>query len=89
MRVLKPQGAFYLFLDVSDFLAPDGVRTTAEFAQSVLDDARVALTPGEAFDAPGFIRVSYATSMAELQRGAERLLTFVESLDRRRAVAGA
>jgi aspartate aminotransferase len=89
MRVLKPQGAFYLFLDVSDFLSPDGVRTTAEFAQSVLDDARVALTPGEAFDAPGFIRVSYATSMAELQRGAERLLTFVESLDRRRAVAGA
>ena len=89
MRVLKPQGAFYLFLDVSDFLSPDGVRTTAEFAQSVLDDARVALTPGEAFDAPGFIRISYATSMAELQRGAERLLTFVESLDRRRAVAGA
>jgi aspartate aminotransferase len=89
MRVLKPQGAFYLFVDVSDFLSPDGVRTTAEFAQSVLDDARIALTPGEAFDAPGFIRISYATSMAELQRGAERLLTFVESLDRRRAVAGA
>src|SRR5688500_698991 len=89
MRVLKPQGAFSLFLDVSDFLSPDGVRTTAAVAQSVLDDAMVALTPGDAFDAPGFIRFSYATSMAELQRGAQRLLTFVESLDRRRAVAGA
>ena len=53
LRVQKPEGAFYLFLDVSDFLSPDGVRTTAELAQALLDDARVALTPGEAFDAPG------------------------------------
>ena len=89
MRVMKPQGAFYLFLDVSEFLSPDGVRTTAEFAQALLDDSRVALTPGEAFDAPGFIRISYATSIGELQRGAERILAFVGSLDRRRAVAGA
>ena len=89
MRVMKPQGAFYLFLDVSDFLSPDGIRTTSEFAQALLDESRVALTPGEAFDAPGFIRISYATSIGELQRGAERILTFVGSLEGRRAVAGA
>jgi aspartate aminotransferase len=89
MRVIKPQGAFYLFLDVSEFLSPDGVRTTAEFAQALLDESRVALTPGEAFDAPGFIRISYATSIGELQRGTERILKFVGSLERRRAVAGA
>ena len=89
MRVMKPQGAFYLFLDVSDFLSPDGVRTTAAFAQALLDEARVALTPGEAFDAPGFIRISYATSIGELQRGAQRILEFVGSLEGRRAIAGA
>jgi aspartate aminotransferase len=90
LRVRKPEGAFYLFIDVSDFLSPDGIRTTADFAQALLDDARVALTPGEAFDAPGFVRVSYAASLAELQRGAERILQFVRSVEHRgRAAAGA
>lgn len=72
----KPDGAFYLFPDVSELLSPDGIRTSADFAQALLDVARVAVTPGEAFDAPGFIRISYATSMDQLQRGAERILEF-------------
>jgi aspartate aminotransferase len=37
----------------------------------------VAVTPGEAFDAPGFIRISYATSMENLREGSRRLLEFV------------
>jgi len=37
----------------------------------------VAVTPGEAFDAPGFIRISYATSMEKLREGSRRLLEFV------------
>jgi aspartate aminotransferase len=82
LRLVRPAGAFYLFPDVSDFLSPDGLRTSAELAQKLLDDVRVAVTPGEAFDAPGFMRISYATSMAELQRGAERIITYVRSLDR-------
>jgi aspartate aminotransferase len=80
LRLVRPAGAFYLFPDVSDFLSPDGVRTSAELAQKLLDDLRVAVTPGEAFDAPGFIRISYATSMQELQRGAERIIGYVRSL---------
>ena len=65
-------------------------RTTADFAQALLDDSRVALTPGEAFDAPGFVRISYAASLGELQRGAERILQFVRSVEHRgRAAAGA
>jgi aspartate aminotransferase len=87
LRLVRPAGAFYLFPDVSDFLSPDGVRTSAELAQKLLDDVRVAVTPGEAFDAPGFIRISYATSMEQLQRGAERIIQYVRSLERR-AVAG-
>jgi aspartate aminotransferase len=88
LRLLRPAGAFYLFPDVSDFLSPNGVRTSAELAQKLLDEVRVAVTPGEAFDAPGFIRISYATSMQELQRGAERIINYVRSLDRSRVAAG-
>jgi aspartate aminotransferase len=80
LRVVKPAGAFYLFIDVSDFLSPDGIRTSAELAQKLLDDQRVAITPGEAFDAPGFLRLSYATSLAELKRGSERIISYVRSL---------
>jgi aspartate aminotransferase len=81
LRVVKPAGAFYLFPDVTDFLSPDRLRTSAELAQSLLDEARVAVTPGEAFDAPGFIRISYATSLHELQRGVTRIIEFVREVE--------
>ena len=90
LRVRKPEGAFYLFIDVSDFLSPDGLRTTGELAQALLDEARVAITPGEAYDAPGFLRLSYAPSLAELKRGTDRIIAFVRAVEQRpRAVAGA
>ena len=63
----------------------DGFRTSADFAEALLNEARVAVTPGEAFDAPGFIRISYATSMETLREGSRRLLEFVPSTDRRRS----
>ena len=88
LRLVKPAGAFYLFPDASELLSPDGIRTSAELAQAMLDEARVAITPGEAFDAPGFFRLSYATSMEELRRGSERILAFVKSMEHRKAVAG-
>ena len=79
-----------VFVDVSDVLSPDGIRTSAELAQALLDQSRVAVTPGEAFDAPGFLRLSYATSLAELRRGVDRIISFVRSVDHRpREVAGA
>ena len=81
LRLVKPAGAFYLFPDVSEFLSPDGVRTSADLANGLLKDARVAITPGEAFDAPGFIRISYAASMDDLKRGADRIIQYVRSLD--------
>jgi aspartate aminotransferase len=80
IRCVRPRGAFYLLLDVSDLLAPNGVRTSAQFAQALLDDYRVAVTPGEGFDAPGHIRISYATSVEQLREGATRILKFAESL---------
>jgi aspartate aminotransferase len=78
LRCRKPAGAFYLFVDVSDALSVDGLRTSTDVAQALLDQARVAVTPGEAFDAPGFVRISYATSMDNLREGSRRVLEFVQ-----------
>jgi aspartate aminotransferase len=77
IRLVKPAGAFYLFPDVSDFLSPDGIRTTAELGTALLSEARVAVTPGEAVDAPGFLRLSYAASIEDLQKGVNRILEFL------------
>ena len=70
IKCVKPDGAFYLFIDISALLSPDGIRTSAEFAERLLHEAHVALTAGEGFEAPGFLRISYATSMEQLQEGA-------------------
>ena len=77
LRCAKPAGAFYLFVDVSEVLALGGYATSTDFAQALLDESRVAVTPGEAFEAPGFVRISYATSMENLRAGSGRLLEFV------------
>jgi aspartate aminotransferase len=77
IECVKPAGAFYLFPCIARLLSPDGIRTSAEFAQALLDEARVAVTAGEGFDAPGYLRISYAASMERLKEGSDRLLAFV------------
>ena len=79
IRCTRPGGAFYLFPDVSELLSPDGLRTSTEFAEALLRDAHVAVTPGEAFDAPGFLRLSYAASLERLQEGVARVRSFIAS----------
>lgn len=74
---VKPRGAFYLFPYVADVLEATGLRSTNEFAEALLAEARVAVTAGEGFDAPGFFRLSYATSMDRLKEGADRLHAFI------------
>jgi aspartate aminotransferase len=77
LGIAKPAGAFYLFVDVRDVLTSGGYGTSAEFAQALLEESRVAVTPGEAFGAPGFVRLSYATSLENLREGSRRILEFV------------
>lgn len=88
LRCRKPAGAFYMFVDISDTLSPDGFRTSLDWADALLEEQRVAVTPGEAFDAPGTIRISYATSMELLKEGSERLLAFVAKHAPQTAAAG-
>jgi aspartate aminotransferase len=79
IQCVKPKGAFYLFPDITGLLT-DAVKTSAEFAQQLLETEHVVVTPGEAFDAPGYVRISYAASMQQLREGADRILRFAESL---------
>jgi aspartate aminotransferase len=74
-----PEGAFYVFPDVRGLfgrpLGPNGrvVRSSAELATYLLDDALVVSVPGEAFGAPGFVRFSYALAMDQLEEGVARV----------------
>ncbi len=78
IKCVKPKGAFYLFPDISGLLAPG--TTSTDFAQGLLEKEMVVVTPGEAFDAPGYLRISYATSMEQLREGATRILRYAESI---------
>jgi aspartate/methionine/tyrosine aminotransferase len=86
IQCVKPKGAFYLFPNVTGLLN-DTVKTSAEFAQALLEKEHVVVTPGEAFDAPGYVRISYATSMERLREGADRILRFAGTLQPERASA--
>jgi aspartate/methionine/tyrosine aminotransferase len=63
------------------------VSTSQAFAEQLLEKEHVVVTPGEAFEAPGYLRISYATSMERLREGADRMLRFVESLQPAKANA--
>ena len=80
IKCVKPKGAFYLFPNISGLLSKDVLRSSTDFAQALLEKEHVVVTPGEAFNAPGYLRISYATSMEQLREGADRLLRFAESL---------
>ena len=85
IKCVKPRGAFYLFPDISGLLITDRLKTSADFAEALLEKEHVAVTAGEGFDAPGYLRISYATSMDQLREGATRILRFAESLQPARA----
>jgi aspartate/methionine/tyrosine aminotransferase len=77
VHALEPQGAFYAFPNLSAYLGRDirGTRsaTTVELCGVLLDEAKVAVVPGEAFDAPGYARLSYALGDDDLGEGCQRI----------------
>jgi aspartate/methionine/tyrosine aminotransferase len=74
---LEPQGAFYCFPDVRAHIgrtvAGHHISSTVELADVALNEAKVAVVPGEAFDAPGYLRLSFAMGDDDLVEGVERL----------------
>ena len=68
---IKPQGAFYLFPDVSEVLKSG--ETAQELAERLLKEARVAVVAGGAFGMPKHIRISFAVSEDKLKKGFEQI----------------
>lgn len=74
MQALPSQGAFYTFVNIQTLIEQtDGINDDVEMSDYILSEAEVALVPGSAFGAPGYIRISFATSMENLQQAIERL----------------
>jgi aspartate aminotransferase len=80
---LPGAGTFYAFADVSKAMASLGCREDGEFAEVLLNEGGVAVVPGGGFGAPGHIRISFATSMTNLEKAIERMGRVLEA----RAVA--
>jgi aspartate aminotransferase len=78
VKCVEPRGAFYAFPDLSAFVGkktPAGklIDSDPTLCEYLIEDARVAVVPGSAFYAPGFVRLSYATSQANIEKGIARL----------------
>ncbi len=70
---IKPQGAFYLFCDFSK------IGNTETIAKQILDDVNVAVIPGDSFGAPGYIRLSFATSEERIREGVKRIAEWIKT----------
>jgi aspartate aminotransferase len=71
-----PEGAFYVYPNVGTFLKKNGVENTLALTEKLLDEARVAVVPGEAFGTRSHLRISYATSQEQIDEGLRRLRGF-------------
>jgi len=78
-KVIKPQGAFYLLPDVSEAAQKTGYASVDEFVTALLTEANVAVVPGSGFGLPTTIRLSYATSLENLEEAVRRMDNFVKS----------
>jgi aspartate aminotransferase len=76
---LEPRGAFYAFPDVTAVLG-GRVPNSAALAEVVLEEAGVALVPGDSFGVPGHLRLSYATGVADIEKGMAQIASLIESL---------
>jgi aspartate aminotransferase len=76
VKTAEPKGAFYAYPNVS-VAFKGGITTAMQFAETLLEQAHVAVVPGEAFGTDQHVRISYATSMHELERGLDRIHKFI------------
>jgi aspartate aminotransferase len=74
----EPKGAFYAYPNVSAAFR-NGIASSLEFAEKLLAEEHVAVVPGEAFGTSDHIRISYATSLKELERGLDRIERFIRA----------
>lgn len=75
-----PKGAFYAFPNVSCAYGKSGIANSLDFSEQLLAKALVAAVPGGAFGAEDYLRISYAASMADLEKGLDRIQSFLAGL---------
>ena len=75
---LMPRGAFYAFPNVKELLKLGNFKDDWELAEFLLEKAKIAVVPGSAFGYPGYLRLSYATSMENIEEGLKRFKEAVE-----------
>jgi aspartate aminotransferase len=80
IRCDPPDGAFYIFPEVGALYGRQGIHGSTAFADFLLEKARVAVVPGDAFGAGDFVRISYATSMDRIEEGVARIEHAVREL---------
>jgi aspartate aminotransferase len=80
VKIAMPKGAFYAYPNISVAFRSGRVRNSLDFSSELLAKAHVAVVPGEAFGTDDHVRISYATSMHELERGLDRLERFIGEL---------
>lgn len=80
---IKPQGAFYVMMNMKNFIGKTMhdtiIHNDSDFARLFLEKGLVATVPCESFAAPGFIRWSYATSISDIDKGLDRLESFIKN----------
>ena len=86
LTCFKPNGAFYVFPNCKSCLnkkdiKKNKIKTDKDFVESLLENAGVAVVQGSAFGLPGFFRISYATSMENLQKALAKIQEFCENLN--------
>lgn len=90
LSLTEPQGAFYAFVNVQRLLSEkfngQPIATSMQLTEILLEHAQVAVVPGSAFGAENFIRLSYATSMENIQQGLDRIETFAKKILHQEAV---
>ena len=79
-NVRSPGGAFYAYPNISSSYAR-GIKDSLDFSEQLLEQAHVAVVPGSAFGTENHIRISYATSLEQLDRGLSRIAQFIIRLD--------
>jgi aspartate aminotransferase len=78
MKCSEPEGAFYAFPNVLGCLGKE-LKTSGDFAQRLLEDEHVVVTDGAGFGAEGYVRISYATSMQQIEEGVRRIKRFAQT----------
>jgi aspartate aminotransferase len=80
VKCAEPKGAFYAYPNIGVAIGKKGIQNTLQFSEKLLAEAHVAVVPGEAFGTNRHVRISYATSIHELERGLERIHRFIAEL---------